>query len=371
MLSNTRKLSYGNIPVDFRGRESKCFCAPDPPPPPDYKGAAKEQGAANIDAAIVQGHINNPNVINPYGTQTTTWNGNDPTLTQTYSPEQQAIFDQSNQNKLALGELSGQGAEALKGVVGTGVDFGVAPAAPTSGGASQRVIDAMMGRVNEDYGRATDQRNSDLVAAGIRPGSRAYDDAMQLLQRGKNDASQQAVLAGYQQGNTAFGQDVQSRKDAIAELLSKRQVPLNEITALMSGSQVQNPFAIPGYSQNAQVAPAPIFGAMQGQTQYATDVYNQEAANANNLQQGLFGLGGSGIMAGAMKSDRRLKSNIVRIGTHPLGIGLYEYDIEGRHEVGGVMAQEVLTVKPEAVGFHPTGYLMVDYAQIGLEVPRV
>ena len=49
------------------------MCAPSPPPAPDYAGQAKEQGVANIQAAKVQGKINNPNVVSPYGTQTTTY----------------------------------------------------------------------------------------------------------------------------------------------------------------------------------------------------------------------------------------------------------------------------------------------------------
>jgi hypothetical protein len=66
----------------------------------------------------------------------------------------------------------------------------------------------------------------------------------------------------------------------------------------------------------------------------------------------------------AMSSDRRLKSNIVRLGTHPLGIGWYEYDIAGRRE-RGVMADEVLTVMPEAVVTMPNGYLGVRYDMVG------
>ena len=83
--------------------------------------------------------------------------------------------------------------------------------------------------------------------------------------------------------------------------------------------------------------------------------YNQNVA-------GLYSLGGAGAY-GAAKSDRRLKSNIVRIGTHKLGIGIYEYDIEGRHEIG-VMAQEVEQVMPQAVIYHPDGYMMVQYGRI-------
>ncbi len=62
-------------------------------------------------------------------------------------------------------------------------------------------------------------------------------------------------------------------------------------------------------------------------------------------------------------SDRRLKSNIKRIGTSPLGIGVYEYDIFGERQTG-VMADELEQVKPEAVLTHPSGYKMVNYGAL-------
>jgi hypothetical protein len=72
-------------------------------------------------------------------------------------------------------------------------------------------------------------------------------------------------------------------------------------------------------------------------------------------------------------SDWRAKENLVRIGDHPLGIGLYLFDYkpEFRDEWGhgrqfGVLAQEVETVLPEAVCTHPDGYRMVDYAMLGI-----
>ena len=65
-------------------------------------------------------------------------------------------------------------------------------------------------------------------------------------------------------------------------------------------------------------------------------------------------------MKAGLFSDRRLKSNIVQIGVHPLGIGIYEYDIFGHRDVG-VMADEVESVMPEAIIEHPSGYKMVNY----------
>lgn len=286
------------------------MCAPSPPPAPNYAAAAQAQGAANKDAAVATGRINNPNVVNPYGTQT--WSDQEltydekgnlignverPTLTQTFSPEQQALYDQSVQTKQQLGQLGTAGATALQGIVGKQFDLSGAPAAPGSAQSTRdQVVNAMMSRVNEDYGRSTDQANSDLVAAGIRPGSKAYDDKMHLIERGRNDARQQAMIAGGAEAQRDFGMDTQRRKDSIAELLAQRQTPLNEVTALMSGSQVSNPFAVPGAAQNSQIAPAPVYNAALQAGQYGTDVYNAGVGQSNAMMSGLFGLGKAYMM---------------------------------------------------------------------------
>jgi hypothetical protein len=71
-------------------------------------------------------------------------------------------------------------------------------------------------------------------------------------------------------------------------------------------------------------------------------------------------------------SDRALKQDLVRIGDHPLGIGLYLFrykpdctDARSGRQFG-VMADEVETVMPQAVSVHPDGYKMVDYAMLGI-----
>lgn len=81
---------------------------------------------------------------------------------------------------------------------------------------------------------------------------------------------------------------------------------------------------------------------------------------------------GQGMMPPAA-SDRIAKENITRIGTHPLGIGLYLFDYkpEYRRRWGsgrqfGVIAQEVEAVLPEAVHMDPDGYRTVDYAMLGI-----
>jgi hypothetical protein len=254
------------------------------------------------------------------------------------------------------------------------LDHNTVPYPEESESVRRSVIDAMMGRVNEDYGKATDQANSDLIAAGIRPGSKAYGDRMQMIERSRNDAKSQAELTAgsevarqfgmdlsraqqiqgaQQQG---FGQGMDTRRQAITEALAKRTQPLNEISAFRSGSQI-SPLQFPGVSPT-QVAPAPLFGAAQAQYGAAGDMYNAQAQQSQGLQNGLFSLGAAALPL--LFSDRRLKSNVVRVGTHRLGIGVYDYDIFGGRQ-RGVMADEVLTVIPQAVVEHPSGYLMVNY----------
>ncbi len=63
-------------------------------------------------------------------------------------------------------------------------------------------------------------------------------------------------------------------------------------------------------------------------------------------------------------SDRRLKQNIKRVGTHPLGIGIYEFDYVWGEHATGVMADEVKQVLPEAVIRDASGYDKVDYSKL-------
>lgn len=228
-------------------------------------------------------------------------NPNQATIRQQFSPEQQKIYDQQVKVKQLLGALGIQGSEALQGIVGRPLDFSGLPAMPGNAeGTRNKVIDAMMSRVNQDTDIAKDNTNSDLIAAGIRPGSKAYDNKMHMIDRSYNDARNQAFLASGQEASRDFGLDSERRRQAITEMLSQRQVPLNEITALMSGSQVQNPFSVPGYGGVGQPQAAPIFAAQNALSGYNTDLYNAGAAGAANQQQGLMGLGSTAIMGGAL-----------------------------------------------------------------------
>ena len=97
--------------------------------------------------------------------------------------------------------------------------------------------------------------------------------------------------------------------------------------------------------------------------------------SVRNLTQTGFGSGADGGSNPNMQmvSDRKAKENLVRIGEHPLGIGLYLFDykpgyreILGNLRQFGVMADEVETVMPQAVSMHADGYKVVDYEMLGI-----
>jgi hypothetical protein len=400
----------------------------DAPDAPDYAAAAKAQGQANLEAARATAKLNNPNIINPYGTQTVTYGGGPPvfnqsaydnamedyrkamvtyntqptsnymggfggngvtnqgrlpvapnqadyyltqgdqdigTVTQTLSPAEKAIYDKNVQQRTNVGDVGITGSEALKDIIGKQMDFSGAPAVGDGAATRSKVYDALMGRVNEDTANQRDQRNSELIAAGIRPGTKAYDDAQNLISRQFNDARGNAEVQAGNAAQQQFGMDTQNRQQYISELLAQRQTPLNEINALMSGTQVNNPFAGNlGYQAGANVQAAPIFNAAQAQGQADINAFNAQQSGSNSMMGGLFSLGAAGIQSGIF-SDRRLKRNIVKIGKYLNGLAKYSFEYIWGEKSIGAMADEVEKLIPQAVMTHSSGYKMVNYAMIG------
>ena len=81
--------------------------------------------------------------------------------------------------------------------------------------------------------------------------------------------------------------------------------------------------------------------------------------------------GGNSMAMTPTMSDRRAKEDIVKVGQHPLGLGIYLFRYKepfsrlygtGRHI--GVMADEVAEKYPGAVSRHEDGYLRVDYGRL-------
>ena len=100
-----------------------------------------------------------------------------------------------------------------------------------------------------------------------------------------------------QQLNLAqFGNAAQQQ--SLEQQLALRNQPLNQITGLMSGSQIQMP-QFQGY-QGANIAAAPIYQGVQDTFQGQMDQYAIRQQAKNNLTSGLMGLGGSAMGAAGM-----------------------------------------------------------------------
>jgi hypothetical protein len=265
-----------------------------------------------------------------------------------------------------------------------------------------KVEQAILSRASPEFDRRQAATESKLINQGVTPGSEAWRAEMDQLGRDRNDASMQAILAGGSEQSRLAGLDLDKgnftnasrlqeqganlnlresagserlaftdaanrtrldqqasdsalRNNALQERFALRNQPINEITALMSGSQVTAPTFSSPYQQGVGSVPV---------GQYMQDDYRNQLNSYNSNMSGLFGLGStlaSGLFA---LSDRRAKKNIRKIGTTTDGQNLYRYEYKGSDVPQiGLMAQEVMERHPEAVAMRPDGLLAVDYAE--------
>jgi hypothetical protein len=125
-----------------------------------------------------------------------------------------------------------------------------------------------------------------------------YNQALAQRQAAAQQQYQMQLAAQNQQFNQAQAAAAfanQARQQGLAEQMALRAQPINEITALLGGSQVQMP-QFQGY-QGTQVAAAPLFAAQQAAGNFAQQNYGNQVA-AYNAQMGLLGgLAGAGGMA--------------------------------------------------------------------------
>ena len=315
------------------------------------------------------------------------------------------------------------------------IDTSGAVAMPINAGTNAQEL--ILQRLNPTLQAGDVSFRQQLANQGLAPGTEAYDKAFRNREMSKNDlysqaalqgigldmsARQQAVnellglgtfanqaqLAGAGLYNTATGQNFNqgiqgqslgynqalnkaqfqntAQQQQLAQDFAIRSQPLQELAAIMGGSQIQLP-QFSGY-QPVNVAASPTFNATQAQ--YQGQLAQANAQNAANSQamQGLFGLGAAGLMApagtfggllgagagagglGAMAStlgafsDRRLKTNIKQVGVADNGLNIYSYNyVWGGPAQLGYMADEVEKIAPHAVG-ESQGFKTVNYGMI-------
>ena len=140
------------------------------------------------------------------------------------------------------------------------------------------------------------QFNAALQNAGMGNTALQQDYQNQLAaQTAQNAAAAQNF--NQQLGMAQFGNTAQQQ--SLDQQLALRNQPLNQITGLMSGSQIQMP-QFQGY-QGANIAAAPIYQGVQDTFQGQMDQYalKQQSKNAGmgGMMSTLGSLGGAGMMA--------------------------------------------------------------------------
>lgn len=249
-----------------------------PPPAPDPVATAKAQTDSNVKTATTQQQLNMVDQTNPYGTQSYTQNGTWADGTPRYSmnttlsapeqrnQEQQWEFDNLT-NTLGINQT-----KKLTGLLDT-------PFKLDNAATEGRLMELGRARLDPILQQRNAALESKLYNQGVMPGTEAYDRAMREDTQGQNDAYNQLLLTG--------------RGQAASELTAERNQPINEITALMSGGQVNQPQF--GNTPQTGVANTDVAGITQQGYENALLPWKQENANKAALMGGLFSLGGAAL----------------------------------------------------------------------------
>jgi hypothetical protein len=284
---------------------------PAPPPPADPVKTAEAQTKMNKETAVAQTGLNATDQVTPTGTlnyaQKGTWADGTPHFeaTQSLTPNQQAILSTGESNALKLGNVGGQQIDKISSILAQPVDLSKAPAAPTFTGDTSaiegRIGQLAHARLDPILAQKRAAVENKLANQGVTSGSEAWQHSMDQLGRDENDANNQLILGGRGQAfnelGTTYGYNMQGHQQGVQDLLTERQTPINEITALMSGSQVSKPSYVA--TPNTSIAPVDYGGMVANADQIAQKNYQAKLAQDNALMGGLFGLAGAGVKAGA------------------------------------------------------------------------
>lgn len=253
------------------------------PEAPDPRETAAASTSTNVGTAIANAYLGNVNQSTPDGSlsydQTGSYTWRDPytgetydiptfTATTTYSPEQQAIANQNNQTQLNLATLANNQSAFLNDYMAEPFNYDV--------GQYESWANDLYQKLNGDTVTSQQQQlDATLANKGIQAGSEAYDTAMSNLYKGQQDSQNQFLLDAYKTGFTT----------AQAE----RNQPINEISALLSGSQVSQPGFV--NTSSPTIPTTDVAGLINSDYQNQLNIWNQQNASSQGILGGLFGLG--------------------------------------------------------------------------------
>lgn len=328
--------------------------APSAPPAPDPVKISEAQTVANKETAITQAFLNNVSEFGPTGSRVFT-----PTFTQlpdslggfggsgepiqdgadggfsgifrqafegdqaggdvsgpggflgfeartTLTPEAQAAFEAQQAVTRGTSELAASQIGRVSEAVSDPFSFGGLPAAPQADDeARQRTEQALFDRQRKFLDPRFEQEQRDLetqlVNQGIPRDSDAFRQEMDNFSRRKEsafaDARNQAIVGGGGEQTRTFGLESAARERGIQERAFERNIPLNEIAALLGTGSINLPqFGAP---PQTAVAGTDVIGANALQQQALQNAFNAQSRFAASGNQALAGLAGAGLGAGA------------------------------------------------------------------------
>jgi hypothetical protein len=229
-------------------------------------------------------------------------------VTQTLSPEQQALFDSSNR----VSQQYADTAESQLGQVTNTLQdpftlAGIGDAPTFDEAARQRSLDAILARHNPQADRQRAALETSLANQGFVTGSEGYNNAFDQFNRSESDFALGADIGAGNEAARDFGLQSSARDRQINEILMQRNQPLSELATLSSGSQPQGPQFL--NTPQGQIA-APDYQGAAYASANQQNAGNQQAYQGNlstyntNLQ-GLYGLGGAAAGAGGYAYGNR------------------------------------------------------------------
>ncbi len=262
--------------------------SPSPPTPPNPQQTIDQSQAANRNTAITQFGLNATNQVDPRGNtlnyeQIGTWADGTPRFqqTQTYGAQDTALNAQQYANQAQLGKIGGEQLNRVSGVLNTPFDLNSA--------ANNQQYDMYRKLLDPTWNQREGSLDTKLANQGIQQGSQAYTNALRDF--------------GMQRDNSYTDAALKSRSQAVSEALANRNQPLNEISALLSGSQVGTPQW--GQTPQTSVAPTNVGDITNNAFNNQFQNYNAQVGQRNAMMGGLFGLAAAPLGGFAYGAGRR------------------------------------------------------------------
>lgn len=281
--------------------------SPSPPPAPNPYQVAGAEGKSNIQTALANQTLGNPNIVGPTGSTTYSPSGQFETITlpdgstqqiqrqtqtTTLSPEQQKLYNLNTQTQQNIGQIGVDQSTRIGDLLGKPVDYSDLRLDPNSFSADrQRVEQAMYERMQPQLDRTRSAEENRLVNQGFQRGTEAFTSAMGDVGRQENDLRLGITAAGLGEQQGMYGMARDAAGYEMSRRAAERNAPINEITALMSGSQVSMPNT-PGYNAPT-VAGSNVGGNVYASSAIEQQQHAQKMAQQNAMMGGLFGMAGT------------------------------------------------------------------------------